>query len=484
MRALKWAGLGLAALSAVCVVRAATVSPPTFAPGPAPALPRFDEAAVAQALSHAVAVPTVSRRTGGEAAAFEQLHATLLADVPRVQQTLSRERIGEHALLLRWAGRDASAPPILLTAHLDVVPVEPDTLGEWTHPPFSGAIADGFVWGRGAIDDKTAVVTILAAIEALLQAGHVPACDVWLALGDDEEVGGRGGAMAIAATLRDRGVRPRFVLDEGGAVVDGVLPGVTRPVALVGIAEKGAASLELTVVAEGGHSSMPPRGGAIARLAAAVVRLDESPMPASLRGPAAAMIDRLTPELGFAARLALANRWLLGPAVTRVLSSHPASNAIVRTTTAPTIFAAGSADNVLAAHARAVVNFRILPGETVQDVIDHAVHVIDDDAVTVRCLDHCWDPSPVSPDAGEGWDDIAAAIAWTWPDALVSPSLVVGATDARHYAGISDRVYRFLPIRLDDVDRKRLHGTDERIAVADVGRAVAFYAALLTATTR
>lgn len=484
MRALKWIGLGLAALSAVCVVRAATVRAPAFAPGPAPALPPIDVDAVAQALSHAVAVPTVSRRTGGEAAAFDRLHATLLADFPRVQQALSRERIGEHALLMRWPGRDASAPPILLTAHLDVVPVEPDTLDEWTYPPFSGAIADGFVWGRGAIDDKTAVVGILAAIEALLQTGHVPSCDVWLALGDDEEVGGRDGAMAIAAALRDRGVRPRFVLDEGGAVVDGVLPGVAKPVALVGIAEKGAASLELSVIGEGGHSSMPPRGGAIARLAAAVVRLDQSPMPAALRGPAAAMVDRLTPELGFAARLALANRWLLGPAVTWVLSRHPASNAIVRTTTAPTIFAAGTADNVLAAHARAVVNFRILPGETVQDVVAHAIDVVDDDAITIRCLDHCWDPSPVSPDAGEGWDEIAAAIAWSWPDAVVSPSLVVGATDARHYGGISDRVYRFLPIRLDDVDRKRLHGTDERIAVADLGRAVAFYAALLTASTR
>ena len=199
---------------------------------------------------------------------------------------------------------------------------------------------------------------------------------------------------------------------------------------------------------------------------------------------AAGMFAAIAPDLPFGQRLAVSNLWLLRPIVERSLDKGGATSAMLRTTTAMTILNAGNKENVLPGRADAVVNFRILPGETVQDVIDHAVHVIDDDAVTVRCLDHCWDPSPVSPDAGEGWDDIAAAIAWTWPDALVSPSLVVGATDARHYAGISDRVYRFLPIRLDDVDRKRLHGTDERIAVADVGRAVAFYAALLTATTR
>ena len=207
-------------------------------------------------------------------------------------------------------------------------------------------------------------------------------------------------------------------------------------------------------------------------------------MPGELRGAAAAMFDRLTPEMGFAPRLALANRWILDPLVVRGLGLHPASNAMVRTTTAPTIFAAGSADNVLAARARAVINFRILPGDTLADVEAHIRAVVDDDAIAVKCLDRCWEPSAVSPTQGPGWDHVQSAITWLWPEAIVSPSLVIAATDARHYGGLTDRVYRFAPMRLTDVDRRRLHGTDERVAVPDVAQAVRFYQTILLTATR
>lgn len=474
----------LAGLSLVCVVRAATVTAPRVEIEAAPTLPEFAAAAVVQTLAAAVARPTVSLSTGGTDEAFVALHALLGERFPLVHARLERTEIGKHAVIHRWPGRDPRAPAVVLTGHLDVVPVEPGTAEAWTQPPFAGAVVDGFVWGRGTLDDKLSVVAMLAAVESLLAAGHQPACDVWLAFGDDEEVGGRGGAQAIAAWLAERGVRAQFVLDEGSAVVEGILPGVAVPVALVGISEKGMASFELTLRAEGGHSSMPPPHGAIGRLAAAVVRLEERQMPAELRGAAAAMLDRLTPEMSFAARLALANRWLLDPLVVRGLARHPASNAIVRTTTAPTIFAAGSADNVLAAQARAVVNFRVLPGDTIADVEAHIREVVADDDIAVACLERCWDPSPTSPTQGPGWDALQAAIGWIWPDALVSPSLVVAATDARHYVGLTDRVYRFAPMRLTDVDRKRLHGTDERVAVEDVARAVRFYQALLITATR
>lgn len=481
---LKWAGLALAVLSAVCVVRAATVSAPRVEVGAAPELPAFDADGVVRALSAAIAVPTISLPTGGTAEAFEQLHGLLRERFPGVHARLERTAIGGHAAVYRWAGRDAAAPAVILTAHLDVVPVEPGTEAQWTNPAFSGAVADGFVWGRGALDDKLSAVAMLAAVESLLASGHAPACDVWLAFGHDEEVGGREGAGAIAAWLKERGVRGQFVLDEGSAVVEGIVPGVSVPVALVGISEKGLASFELTLQVEGGHSSMPPPHGAIGRLAAAVVRLEASQMPAELRGAAAAMLERLTPEMGFGARLALANRWILDPLVVRGLTRHPASNAMVRTTTAPTIFAAGSADNVLAAQARAVVNFRVLPGDTLADVEAHIRRVVDDADIAVKCLERCWEPSPTSPVSGPGWEHVTSAIAWTWPEAVVSPSLVVAATDARHYTGLTEHVYRFAPLRLDDTDRKRLHGTDERVAVEDVGRAVRFYQALLVAATR
>lgn len=484
VRGLKWVGLGLAALSLVCVVRAATVSAPAVAHGEVPALPGFDEPAVVQTLADAVAVPTVSLTTGGTPAAFASLHALLRARFPRVHAQLDRFEPGGHAAVYRWAGADPAAPAVILTAHLDVVPVEPGTEQGWTHPPFSGAVVDGFVWGRGTLDDKLSAVAMLAAVESLLASGHAPARDVWLAFGHDEEVGGNEGAGNIAAWLAARGVRAAFVLDEGSAVVEGVVPGVARPVALIGVAEKGLASFELTLRAEGGHSSMPPPHGAIGRLAAAIVRLEGAQMPGELRGAASAMFDRLTPEMPFAARLALANRWLLGPLIVRGLGLHPASNAMVRTTTAPTIFQAGTADNVLAAQARAVVNFRVLPGDTVADVEAHIRAVADDPDIEVRCTARCWEPSPVSPMDGPGFDDVAAAAAWTWPDAAISPSLVIAGTDARHYTGLGERVYRFAPMRLTDVDRRRLHGTDERVAVADVAQAVRFYQALLLRATR
>lgn len=484
VRALKWTALGLGALSLVCAVRAATVTAPQVDPGRAPSVPEVAVDEVARALADAIAIPTVSRSTGGTPAAFEQLHGLLRARFPQVHERLERVPVGNAAVLYHWRGRDPSAPALVLAGHLDVVPVEPGTEADWTHPPFSGAIADGFVWGRGALDDKLSVITLLAAVESLLSAGHEPACDVWLAFGDDEEVGGREGAQVLASWLVEDGVKAQFVLDEGGAVIEGILPGVVAPVALVGIAEKGVASFELTLRAEGGHSSMPPTHGAIGRLAAAITRLEGEQMPGELRGAASAMIDRLTPEMGFAARLALANRWLLDPLIVRALARHPASNAIVRTTTAPTIFEAGSADNVLAANARAIVNFRVLPGDTVADVEAHIRDVVDDDEIAVRCVDRCWDPSPTSPMQGPGWDHLQSAIAWIWPEAIFSPSLVVGATDARYYTGLTDRVYRFLPIRMNDVDRRRLHGTDERVAVDDIGRAVRFYQSVVVTATR
>jgi carboxypeptidase PM20D1 len=477
-KALKIVALALAALSAVCVGRAALLEPPAFEPGAAPDLPAFDEARAARRLGEAIAIPTVSLSTGGDPEAFDRLHALLRDRYPRVFSTLEVEAVGPSRIL-RWRGREPDLEPVLLTAHLDVVPVEPGTEGAWTQPPFSGASEGGFVWGRGAMDDKTAVIGILEAVEAMLAEGTTPRRTIVIAFGHDEEVGGEEGAAAIARRLGESGERYAFVLDEGGAILSGGLPGVSQPVAFVGIAEKGYASVQLSVVGEGGHSSMPPARSAIGRLAEAVVRVEGSPMPLSLQGPTRAMLDTLAPHMSFGPRVAMANLWLLDGVVARVLASQPAANATVRTTTAPTMFDAGTAENVLASRAQAIVNFRILPGETVDDVLAHVRDVVDDPAIEVRCVGVCRDPSPVSPADGEGFTTIRRAIAHVFPDVLVAPHLVVGGTDARHYVALSDEVYRFLPIALDDADRSRLHGTDERISVAGLGTAVKFYATIL-----
>lgn len=476
----KWIAGVTAALVAVCTVRAASTSAPVMNAGTRPPTPEIVDDRVAADLAATIAIATVSIPSGGDPAAFVRLEAELRTRFAKAFGVLEVEHIQEHALVMRWPGRDAAAKPIILTAHLDVVPVEPGTESEWTQPPFSGAVADGHVWGRGAMDDKLGVVGILSAVESFVAEGFVPSRDIWLAFGHDEEVGGKG-AIAIAAWLEDRGVHAELLLDEGGAVVSGAVPGITAPIAFVGIAEKGHASFELVARGEGGHSSMPSPDGAVVRLSRAIAQLDEHPMPAAIRGPTSQLVDRLTPEQTFVARLVLANRWMFDPLLKRVLAGHPATNAIIRTTFAPTILEAGSADNVIASSARAVVNFRVLPGDTIASVQAHIEDVLDGFDVEVRCTDKCWDPSPTARTEGPAWDLVTHAIAWTWPEAVISPSLVVGATDARHYAAVADDVYRFLPLRMADADRKRLHGTDERIAVEDVGTAVRFYQVLIAA---
>ena len=378
--------LGLAALSAVLVVRTTQLTAPRAAAAPASDFQADGEAA-ARHLAEAIRFPTVSYEDPAQRddAAFAGLHEWLAATYPRVHQALVREAVGGKSLLYTWAGRDPALPPLVLMGHLDVVPVDPGTEGGWTHPPFAGVVADGFVWGRGALDDKCSVVSVLEAVEALLGEGFTPARTVYLAFGHDEELGGREGAKVIAQTLEARGTkRPALVVDEGGMVADGMLPGVEGPVALVGIAEKGFVSLELSVRAEGGHSSRPPRETGIGIVARAITRLEEQPFPAHLDRPTRRMLQAIAPRLAFPYRVGLANLWLFEPLVLRGLTASPETAAMVRTTTAPTIFHAGVKENVLPIQVRAIVNFRIRPGETRETVAAHVKEIVADPRVEVR----------------------------------------------------------------------------------------------------
>jgi carboxypeptidase PM20D1 len=441
-----------------------------------------DDGAVGR-LSEAIRLRTVSHpdpdQVDGEA--FLALHRLLEEGFPRVHRALEREVLGEYSLLYTWRGTDAHRPPILLLAHLDVVPVESKTEQAWAHPPFSGDVASGFIWGRGTLDDKGSALAILEAVESLLASGFRPDRTVLLALGHDEEVGGRRGAATIASRLRTRGDRPAFILDEGSAITRGVVPGVTPPAALVGVAEKGYLSVELTAETAGGHSSMPPPQTAIGVLCTAIHALETNPMPASLDGPVYQMFLSLAPEMPFAQRMAFANLWLFGGMVERKLSSLTGPNAVLRTTAAATMFAGGVADNVLPGRARAVVNFRIKPGDRVADVLDHVRRTVADDRVGIRPLEgtNIEEPSPVSSTESEGYDLIRTTIRQVIPDAVVAPSLVVAATDTRHYQGLKSPTYRFLPVTLGPDDLRRIHGTDERIRVDDYLRSIRFYALLI-----
>ena len=466
-------------LAAVLVVRTLGFTSRQVAAEPADPFP-VDTAAAAERLAGALRIRTVSLSDTAPppAAELAAVHGYLRERFPRVHSALRREGVG-NALFLTWQGSDPSLRPVLLMGHLDVVPVEPGTEGAWTRPPFGGVVADGYVWGRGALDDKAGARGVLEAVEGLLAQGFRPRRTVLLAFGADEEVGGRQGAARVAERLRREGVRLEWVLDEGGAVTEGLMPGVEAPVALVGVAEKGYASVEMVARGEGGHSSMPPRSTAVGVLSRAVTRLEEHPLPGEIRGATGLLFDYAGPEMPFGMRLAFANRWLFGPLIERQLAASPSTDATLRTTTAATMFEGSARDNVLPARARAVVNFRILPGDSVAGVLEHVREVVDDPRVEARALGFASEPSPVSSTESEAWRVLQRSIRQVFPDAVVAPYLVVGATDARYFHGLSESVYRFLPLRMTGEDLERMHGTDERVGVADYARAVRFYAQLL-----
>jgi carboxypeptidase PM20D1 len=328
-------------------------------------------------------------------------------------------------------------------------------------------------------------VGTLEAVEMLLGEGFRPTRTVYLAYGHDEEVGGTRGAREIAALLESRGVELEMVLDEGGVIGDGVLPGITAPVALVGIAEKGFVTLELSASVAGGHSSLPPPQGAVGIVSAAIARLDENPMPARLGGPTEELFNRIGPRFPVLQRAAFANLWLTRAVVTRQLESRPATNAMVRTTTAPTIFHAGTKDNVLPSHAKARINFRILPGDSIAIVLEHVKRVVGDDRVEIKPAGRfSAEPSAVSRPTSTAFQSLERSIRSVTPDVVVAPYLVVVVTDARHYSNLSPNILRFLPLRLSSRDLERMHGVNERIAVGEYENAIRTYRQIIIDASR
>jgi carboxypeptidase PM20D1 len=367
---------------------------------------------------------------------------------------------------------------------MDVVPVEPGTKEQWEQDPFGGQIVNGSIWGRGAIDNKSTVVGILEAVEMLLHDGFTPARTVYLAFGHDEEVGGTEGARAIAALLKRRGVDLDMVLDEGGVIGDGILAGITQPVALVGIAEKGFVTVEFSARVPGGHSSLPPAESAVGIIGAAISRLERHPLPAQLSGPTRQLFDRIGPQFVGMQRAVFANLWLTRPLVVRRLQATPATNAMVRTTMAPTVFQGGTKDNVLPSYARALVNCRILPGETIATVVAHVRRVVDDDRVAVRIAGRfSAEPSAVSPVDSQSYRMLERSIRSVTEGALVAPYLVVVVTDSRYFAELSRNVFRFQPLRLTSQDLARMHGTNERIGIREYQMAIRTYRQLLVNST-
>lgn len=428
-------------------------------------------------------IPTMSRNAVAETdwAAFDEFTAALPTLYPLVHSALEREQHGDggHALLYRWRGRDGAAEPAVLLAHYDVVPATPEG---WEHPPFGAELTghgkQRLLWARGTLDDKGAVVAILEAVEALLADGFTPERDVYLSFGHDEETVGSG-AQAIVASLRERGVRPAIVVDEGGAVIEGIFPGVHKPIAVVGVSEKGITSVRLTVEQQGGHASTPPRTTATVRLARAITRLNAHPFPARLTETNLQMVETLGAHASGPLRFVFTRARRLQPVLRAVFARlGDETRAIVRTTTAVTQLRGSLAANALPETAEAVVNVRIAVGSSVAETMDHLRNAVHDRQVRIEAVD-ANEPSPVSPTSGPQWERVAAAIGAVHPTAVVTPYIMLGASDSRHFTTISDAVYRFTPFEMSAEERGTLHARNERIRVGTWLRGIRFYEALL-----
>jgi carboxypeptidase PM20D1 len=486
-RTLIWFGNIVLAAAAIVMVLAAVVAVNTVRQGskqiavaPAPKL-AVDELAAATRLAEAIRFQTISNAFNPDQAAapLRAMQAHLAANFPAFHAATKLELVGSYSLLFTWRGSDAAAAPIALLAHQDVVPVAPGTEKDWQYPPFDGVVADGFVWGRGSWDDKGNLYSILEAAEALAKAGFRPQRTIYFAFGHDEEVSGTRGAQAIAALLQSRGVKLDFVLDEGLLITEGILKGLDQPMALIGVAEKGYATLVLNARATPGHSSMPPRDTAIGMMSAALTHLENARLPMQIRSTVAEMFATIAPEMSGFNRVVLSNLWLFKPLLLREFEKSGPTEATVRTTTALTIFNAGDKDNVLPGNAEAVVNFRLLPGDTQDSVTAHVRKTVANDKIEIKPYPGNTDPPPVTGTASASYRALNTTIREVFPDALVAPGLMVAATDSRHYAGVTDNIFRFSPVRANAEDLKRFHGTNERLSIANYADMIRFYRRLM-----
>jgi carboxypeptidase PM20D1 len=441
-----------------------------------------DTKSVVRHLSGAIKIPTISFENEADfkGTDFLKFHNYLEQTYPRLHKTLNREIINSYSLLYTWPGSDLNLRPIIMLAHMDIVPVEEKSISQWTHNPFGGNIVDGYVWGRGTLDNKANLLGIMEAIESLIDKGFQPKRTIYIVSGHDEERGGLQGAAKIASLFKERGVNPEYVLDEGMVITDGIMPGVSSRVGLIGIAEKGYLSIELIARTEGGHSAMPPRETSVGLLCKAVDKLISNPFPSRIDGPTKYLFDYAGREMSFSQRMIFANLWLTEGLLKSQLQKTKTTNALIRTTTAPTMLEGSNKDNVLPNVARAVVNFRILPGDTPDSVLKYVRKVVNDPCIEVKPLTkQIQGASPVASIDSKNFITLQKTIRQVFADVVIAPSLAITATDSRHFAVLTKDVYRFAPMILKGDDMARLHGINERIAVDNYLQMIKFYRQLI-----
>lgn len=464
----------LLALIAVIAYRALRFTPKAENK-PAPVNESADADRVGASLAEIVRFKTVSHPDASldDEAEFLKLEKRLRELYPKTTEKCGCEKIGARGLLFRWEGKNDGSP-LILTAHYDVVPAEGS---EWSKDPFSGEITDGAVWGRGTLDTKCTLISAIEAVEELISEGYTPERTVYLCFAGDEEVMG-GGAEAIVTELEKRGVKPYMVLDEGGAIVENVFPGVKTPCALIGVAEKGSANYRITARGTGGHASAPLRVTPVDRVACAVARIHSKPFGFRVSKPAAMLFDSLARHSTLLYRIIFANLWLFLPVLKLVCRNGGEMNALMRTTLAFTEMQGSEAANVLPQTASVTVNARILPGDTRKSVFEKMKRSARDEKIEISLLGGS-DPSGCSPADADTFGAVRRAIGEVYPSVLVSPYLMIACSDARHYESICPSVFRFSGMPLSSAERRMIHGVDEHISVKTLADTVRFYKRLI-----
>ena len=460
---------------AVLVIRAATFKPK--------AQPAVSQEAVEVELDTAVSnlqqlvqCRTISYNDHSleDKAEFRKLKDLLPKLYPNVFSACEYTEFPEEAILLRWPGKAAGDPAVMM-AHYDVVPVDEE---KWEKPPFSGIVEDGVLWGRGTLDTKITMASSLYAANRLIGEGFVPEHDVYFAFSGGEEVNGLG-AVRIVDFFEEKGITPSMVVDEGGGVVRDVFPGVKEDCAMIGIAEKGMINAKYTVHSGGGHASAPPPKTPVTTLAKACRSVIDHPFKMHITKPAALMFDTLSRHSSFLYKLIFSNLWCFKPVLDLICkASGGEMNALVRTTTAFTMMEGSNARNVIPTEASLVSNMRLNPADSVAGAVEYLRKTVNDETVDISVLESA-EPSRISTTDCEGWQKVASAVASTWKGCVVTPYLMVQCSDSRHYGRISDKVYRFSAMDLTKEDRATIHGNNERIRVEVIGRAAEFYLRLL-----
>lgn len=445
---------------------------------PAANLIQIEKDAVVGRLSESIRVCTLSSQDPEQfdQSTFLQFHSFLKNAFPAIHRQMELEIINDYSLLYKWEGSDDSLKPLLFIAHFDVVPVEPGTEQNWTYDAFSGKVADGYIWGRGAIDMKSVLISQMEAAESLIKEGYKPERTIYFAYGHDEEIGGGEGAAKIGELLKQRDVELACTIDEGMMILDEDISWTKKPLAIIAIAEKGYVTLRLTVTYDGGHSSIPPEKTTLGILCHAVGKLERNQRKATISGVAGLFFKSILPDLPWKKKILFANSWLFKPLLINQLKKDNVANAMIRTTLAPTIINGGVKENILPTKAYALVNFRLLPGDSIADVIRYAKKIVNDPNIDI--IEHSdigTEASPVSDVDSKEHLAIQTSIQQVFPGTRVTPGLEMGGTDSKHYLDITDNSYRFSPIVFGPGDVERVHGTDERIGVEDYVRMVQFY---------